>query len=121
MGNSEVERDARIRVVGLAALVFLILCSYAVARPAVESMFLAEHGGDALPWVWLAVAVASVMVVGLYNRFSADRDLVFLFGAVSGISALVLVGFLGAWEIGLPGVAFRAFAPKVALVRYLCR
>ena len=84
------DRPTTIRVAGLAALVFLILGSYAIARPAVESLFLTDHGAEALPLAWLGVAAGSLAVVTLYNRWAATTDLVILFGAVSLISAGIL-------------------------------
>ena len=40
--------------IGVGLLAFLILAGYGVARPAIESLFLAAHGSEQLPWVWLA-------------------------------------------------------------------
>jgi AAA family ATP:ADP antiporter len=88
------DRSTKIRVGGLAALVFLILGSYAIARPAVESLFLAEHGAHALPQVWLGVAIGSLAVVTLYNRWAARTDLVILFGVASAVSAALLIALL---------------------------
>ena len=59
------------RLVGLALLAFLILASYEATRPPVESLFLAEHGRDALPQVWLLVAVGAAASVAVYNSFAA--------------------------------------------------
>jgi AAA family ATP:ADP antiporter len=84
----------KIRVGGLAALVFLILGSYAIARPAVESLFLATNGAAALPQAWLGVAVGSLAVVLFYNHWAARTDLVILFGVASVLSAAGLCALL---------------------------
>ena len=89
----------RTRLVGLAVLIFVILASYSIARPATESLFLGAHGADALPMAWLMVGVGSLGVVTIYNRFAATTDLVRIFGAASGISALALVAILLGMQI----------------------
>jgi len=89
-------------VAGLAALVFLILGSYAIARPAVESLFLADHGARGLPTAWIGVALGSVVVVTIYNRWSARTDMVVLFGVVSVLSAACLTGLLLGRDRGMP-------------------
>jgi len=94
----------RTRLFGLAALIFLILASYAIARPATESLFLEVHGSKSLPTAWLLVGLGSLVVVTVYNRFAATTDLVRIFGAVSAISAATLVAILAAMKTDLPGV-----------------
>jgi AAA family ATP:ADP antiporter len=106
------DRETRIQVGGLSALCFVILCSYAIARPAAESMFLSAYTEDWLPRVWIAVAIASVAVVAIYNRVSAHRNLVWLFGMVSLVSAVLLAALLVAGEAGLPGVPFVLYVWK---------
>ena len=88
--EAQLSRIERIRLLGLAALIFVILASYAMARPATESLFLSHYTADHLPWLWILVGAGSLVVVTLYNRFSATTDLVTIFGAVSVISASVL-------------------------------
>ena len=92
------------RLFGLAALIFIILASYAIARPATESLFIEAHGSSSLPKAWLLVGLGSLGVVTIYNRYAATTDLVKIFGAVSGLSAIILVGLLLAMEAGLSGV-----------------
>ncbi len=94
------------RLTGLAALIFVILASYAIARPATESLFLDANGATALPRAWLMVGLGSLGVVTLYNRWSATTDLVRIFGAASTISGLILVGILLGMELKLPGMTW---------------
>ena len=101
-----IARIQRIRLVGLAALIFVILASYAVARPATESLFLAANGAEALPLAWIGVGAGSLAVVAVYNRWSASVDLVRMFGIVSAISAGVLAAILVAMGIDLPGTTW---------------
>jgi AAA family ATP:ADP antiporter len=104
--------EFRGRILGLAALVFLILGSYAIARPATESLFVEQHGAEAIPKAWLLVALGSVLVFGLYSHWAARIDLVQGFGFVSVSSALVLTALLGAMELGLPGSRYLLFLWK---------
>ena len=70
--------QSKLRIAVLAAGAFIVLLSYAIARPTTESLFLESHGADRLPLVWIAVAVATVLVVAVYNRVTAGRHLVAL-------------------------------------------
>jgi AAA family ATP:ADP antiporter len=110
--STELTGIERTRLLGLAALIFVILASYAVARPATESLFLETNGAESLPWAWLGVGVGSVAVVTLYNRWAAATDLVKIFGAVSGISALVLVAILLALEANVGGTSWALYLWK---------
>ena len=92
--EAQLSRTERTRLLGLAALIFLILASYAMARPATESLFLTHYTADHLPWLWILVGAGSLAVVTVYNRFSATTDLVTIFGVVSGISASILAVLL---------------------------
>ena len=105
-------RIERIRLMGLAALIFIILASYAIARPATESLFLGAHGADSLPIAWLMVGLGSLMVVTVYNRWSASTDLVRIFGVVSALSAGMLVIILLGLQMGLPGMTWALYLWK---------
>jgi len=96
----------RTRLLGLAALIFVILASYAVARPATESLFLEANGADKEPIAWLGVGIGSLIVVTLYNRWSAAIDLVRMFGFVSAISTGTLTLILLALGLETPGTTF---------------
>ncbi|OIP41833.1 MAG: hypothetical protein AUK47_05625 [Deltaproteobacteria bacterium CG2_30_63_29] len=95
-------RETRVRVVGLCGLSFLLMLSYSLARPATESLFLEAQGADALPQVWLLVALASLAVVALYNRVLPGRDLAALFGGTSVLSAGLLALLLSLASARVP-------------------
>ncbi len=78
----------------LGGLAYVLLASYAIARPTIESIFLAHHSSEALPTVWLAVAVGAVFVVTIYNRACTRHPLSTVFGWAAVASALVLAGLL---------------------------
>lgn len=110
----------RLRIFGLAAIGFVLMLSYALARPASESLFLEVHGAEALPWVWLLVAGASAVVVWLYNQAVTRVGLLRLFGAVSVLSGLVFALLMGARQLRAPGAHYALYVWKdiyiVALV-----
>ncbi len=99
-------------LLGLAGLAFLVLASYEVARPAVESLFLGAYSSEGLPWVWLAVGVTAFAVVLAYNRVVARVGLVRLFGRAAGISAVVLALLQFAVQAELPGAVFALYIWK---------
>jgi AAA family ATP:ADP antiporter len=104
--------EHRGRILGLAAMVFLILGSYAIARPATESLFVEMYGAEAIPKAWLLVAIGSVVLVSAYSHWAARVDLVRAFGLVSALSAWALVGCLMATEMDLPGARYALFLWK---------
>ncbi len=99
-------------LLGLAALAFLVLASYEVARPAVESLFLESYTSEGLPWVWLAVGVTAFLVVLAYNRVVARVGLVSLFGRAAAVSAVVLVVLQLAIRADVPGSVFALYVWK---------
>ena len=114
MANPEAQltRTERTRLLGLAALIFVILASYAMARPATESLFLSHYTADHLPWLWILVGAGSLAVVTLYNRFSATTDLVTIFGAVSAISASILALILLGMSDNTPALTWVLYVWK---------
>ena len=99
-------------LLGLAGLAFLVLASYEVARPAVESLFLEAYTSEGLPWVWLAVGVTAFLVVLAYNRVVARVGLVSLFGRAAGVSAVVLILIQLAIRADVPGSVFALYVWK---------
>jgi AAA family ATP:ADP antiporter len=84
-------------------LAFVVLASYAIARPATESLFLETHGSARLPWVWLAVAASVSATVAVYRRACARVALPRLLTwalAISGAVLAVLLALRGVWDSG---------------------
>lgn len=80
----------------MAALVALLLCAYTIAKVLRDALFLAEFGALALPYAYLAVAVASVGFVWVeshvarrFQRMGAARFNQYLAIACSIAAALV--------------------------------
>ncbi|MEE2779617.1 MAG: hypothetical protein VYE15_03770, partial [Myxococcota bacterium] len=106
------ERPGYLRVLSLCGLAFLLLASYAVARPATESLFLEAHGSQALPQVWIAVALVSTLVVSFYNRYASSVGLLQLYGVCAGVSGGVLCLLMGVNALEVPGSAFALYVWK---------
>ncbi len=79
------------RLFGLCGVGFLVLASYSIVRPPAESLFLEAFGSESLPSVWLAVAVATLIAVTLYNRYAATVELTRLFAGICTITCALLV------------------------------
>jgi AAA family ATP:ADP antiporter len=105
-------RASLVRVVALCVLAFLVMVSYAVARPATESLFLETQSVDDLPLVWLLEAVAVVVTVIGFARLMARYELLRLFGATSVATAAALALLLVARRAGVPYVDFALYLWK---------
>ena len=98
------------QVVGLALLALLILASYEASRPPIESLFLALHGAEALPRVWIGVALGATLVVLGYNRLSTQAPILTLLGAGAALCAGLLAALLVLGEaVPLRGYALYIF------------
>ncbi len=105
-------RTPLLRVVCLCVLAYLLMFSYAIARPSAESLFLDAHDYSQLPRVWILVAFAALATVAVYNRFSSRYDLVTLYAAVCLISGAMMTGLVFAWKAGLPGTSYVLYVWK---------
>lgn len=100
------------RLAGLATLAFVVMVSYGLVRPPVESLFLAEYTSRALPWAWLAVAASMAGVVALYSRRVVRTDLATLFGQVVAVTLTLLALLLAARRGHVPGATFLLYVWK---------
>jgi AAA family ATP:ADP antiporter len=106
-------------VLGGCGLAALVLGSYGIARPSVESIYKSVHGNESLPLAWIAVAVAALVVVAIYNRFAAKVALGRLFVGVIGVVLAVLLALLVALRLEVPGAAFALYVWKDLYVVFL--
>lgn len=93
-------------------LAFVILSSYELARSPVESLFVDAYGKEGLPYAWLGVAAAALLVVSIYNRYSTRIPLPTLFGHCCLISAGLVLSLLGLTYLGVPGSEFMLYVFK---------
>ncbi len=100
------------RVFWLCVLAFLLMLSYALARPATESLFIEAHTSDGLPAAWLVVSACMAAVVLLYSRVVGRARLMRLMAAVAGISTALLAALLAATSRELPGAHYLLYAWK---------
>jgi ATP/ADP translocase len=96
----------------VAALAYVILLSYGVARSAIDSLLLADHGSGALKYAYGAVAISVTIVVAIYGRAAARRPLGSVLGASALISAAALVALLLARLSDVPGTAYGLYIWK---------
>lgn len=106
-GRSEVAR-----VVALSALAFLLMMTYGMTRPPVESLFLEQYTSRGLPWVWLAGVVSTWGVVTLYVRLAARIDVLALLARAALLSALVFLALLSAFQARVPHSVFVLYVVK---------
>lgn len=100
------------RAMGLCFFAFVLNVSYSLARPAVESLFLQAHKAVRLPVVWLAVALAMLLAVALYNRWVKGRNLILVYGGAAALSASLLALLLLARRLEVPFVHYALYVWK---------
>lgn len=102
----------RARVFWLCVLAFLLLMSYALARPATESLFIKAHTSEGLPAAWLVVSACMAAVVLLYSGVVGRVRLMRLMAAVAAISTVLLAALLVATSRDLPAAHYLLYAWK---------
>ncbi|MEQ9503973.1 MAG: Npt1/Npt2 family nucleotide transporter [Deltaproteobacteria bacterium] len=101
-----------LRVVLLALLAFVLIGSYELIRSGADAVYVKTYGRDALPYAWLGVALASLVVVSIYSRFVHATHLLRLLAIAAGIFGVTLVALLGARTLDLPGTTFALYVFK---------
>jgi AAA family ATP:ADP antiporter len=88
------------------ALAYLLLFTYGICRPSVESLFIEAHGSEGLPAVWVGVALTSLFAVVAYVRVVARVPLLTVFVGSIVASAGLLGALLGLRALGAPGTDY---------------
>lgn len=101
-----------VRVVWLAALAFVLIGSYELARSAADAVYVKTYGRDALPYAWLGVAFASLVVVSIYSRFVHATHLMRLLAIAAGLFGVFLTALLGARAAEVPHTTFVLYVFK---------
>ncbi|MCA9539119.1 MAG: hypothetical protein KC620_09560 [Myxococcales bacterium] len=104
--------DRRRLIAGLCAFAFFLLGGYGLARPSIESLYIATYTSRALPYAWLGVAVAAALATAVYGRFAARVELTRLFGGAIGVVAALLALLLLALRLQVPGAAYLLYLWK---------
>jgi AAA family ATP:ADP antiporter len=100
------------RFLGLSLLAALVMFSYGLARPAIESLFLEEYTQTGLPWVWLAVAIGAAAVTLLYSQFARTVRITSLCAWVALVSGALLALQLGLLSLGVRSAVFTLYVWK---------
>jgi len=95
---------------------FLIVGSYGISRSGTESLFLGVLGNEMLPTVWIAVAIAALLVVAVYNHYAARRPLANVFSNAITLCALVLITLLLLLEFAPRGSALETASAFILYV-----
>src|SRR5690606_13637781 len=90
MQGRKPDRRLLIQFFVLGVVAAATMASYAVARPASESLFLSVFGTERLPYAWFAVAVGAFCTVSWYNRYANSRPLITLFQQSCVIISIIL-------------------------------
>lgn len=69
--HSGIQGDESGRILRCASALFFLFLSYYLVKPLRNSQFLTEFGPYALPWIYLVVSVASVVVTKVFQWCSA--------------------------------------------------
>lgn len=93
-------------IIRLSLLGFLIIASYSMARSAITSLFQTAYTSKGLPIVWLTTPVAVVIVLGIYNHYSARRPLLRLMSIAGAISCVLLAALLFGLQNDVYGMPF---------------
>ncbi len=112
MNNTNPQTLKKIRFAGLGFLAFVLLLTYSLARPAVESLFLQAHTSKSLPYVWFFVGTGMLFTLWIYVRNLARMDLMRLMGSSCLISAALLGALILACQYKLPGSFYALYVWK---------
>jgi len=102
----------KVRIVGLSILAFVMMFTYAIVRPATESLFLDVYTSAKLPVVWLMVALVTLVTVVIYNRFVVKKDLLTLFGWSAFLSAVIFSVLFVLSSYKVPGSVYALYVWK---------
>lgn len=94
------------QIVRLCGVAFCLLGTYAVARPASESLFLQRYTSRGLPLAWLALMVVVSVMVLWYVRLAARVSVPRLLRRGLLVSGAILLVLVAALRAQVPGAAF---------------
>lgn len=105
---------------GMGLQAFFLFMAYAIARPGTESLFLADWGSERLPIAWIAVAIAVVGTVAVYQRYAVGRRLDRLYGAIVLVSVVLMGAILGLRLVWAAPATFLLYVWKDVHIVVLC-
>ena len=115
---SRPETPLTLRRVLLFTNFFLIIAAVYHLKPASRSLFLSALGADALPWVWIATAVALGLTIGLYHRLIARFSRIHVVLGTCTIVITVLLVLYPLIDNGgfVPAFAFYVFVDMTSVI-----
>jgi len=85
---------------------FLTIAAYSIIGPARGALLMTKFGPETLPWVYLASAVLTGLVVAGYSRFSKAPRKLLIGGSLVMLAATLVAGALAVSAAAVPSVAF---------------
>ena len=112
------ETSLTLRRVLLFTNFFLIIAAVYHLKPASRSLFLGALGADALPWVWIATALALGLTIGVYHRLIARFSRIHVVLGTCAIVISVLLGLYPLIDNGgfVPAFAFYVFVDMTSVI-----
>ena len=77
-----------VRIILLCTLGYLLIFTYSIARPTMESLFLQKYGAGSLPKVWFITSIVSFIVLWCYNKVNIKFQIIKIFAYLALISLL---------------------------------
>lgn len=96
---SEEKPVNKARIAVLAALAFITMMSYAMARNPIDSIFLQHNSSKGLPLAWIFTAIGAALTIWVYNRYNARFSMLKIYFAASIISLILLAVILSVFNI----------------------
>jgi len=102
----------------LGFLIATLFCGYTVAKVLRDAMFMSEYGAKSLPWGYVAVAVASIVIVAIESRLTQRlaRSGSTALGQTIAIACSVLFAILYPFQRHFVAGAFYVWAGSQALM-----
>lgn len=97
------------KLIQFSLLGLFIIASYGFARPVTDSLFVAHHGAQNFPLVYLLSPFVTALAMIVYNYFNTKHSLIYLLGCAGIISILVMIFCLCLYKIKMPGSVYMLY------------
>ncbi|MFH1727072.1 MAG: Npt1/Npt2 family nucleotide transporter [Pseudomonadota bacterium] len=115
----ELDSISRFRIIYLLIFCFLILFSYGIFRPGIESLFLKAHTSKALPNVWIMMSITMIICVAVYNVFLPKVRLIQVYGIISALSGVLFAIMIILEKYDFPGIYYILYIWKDIYIIFL--
>lgn len=88
---------------------FLAIGAYSIIGPARGALLMTKFGPDTLPWVYMASAALTGLVVAVYGRFSKAPRKLLIGSSLAALAVTLVGGALAVSAFPVPAVSFGYF------------